>query len=388
MNFFWDKNYYSGWFSTESVSEGHPDKLADQIAEAVLDYVVKKDSNAHVACEVIVMNQKILIGGEIKANKMALNRNFKDELISLANKVIKKDIGYSEQSWDNLQKLKIEVNIQAQSTEIDQKVSLGKSEIGSGDNSTVYGWAENSNVSEYYPFSQSLANLILKKINQLRKTNNNFNFGPDGKIQILLKDQKLKAILLCQQFITDISTQKVKEQIHKEILNPLVEKLFIKDVNFDFFLTPFFKGGPIADTGLTGRKIAVDNYGTCVRNGGGSFAGKDVTKSDRTLALFARFIAKNIVKLNLTSEIEIQITSRIGQTKNFFIGYSTKKGEKIKINKIIRYFSSWTFKDIIEKLNLRKVSFQKYASYGYFARAEEDAYWEKPFLIPALKKII
>ncbi|WHP39327.1 MAG: methionine adenosyltransferase domain-containing protein [Mollicutes bacterium] len=111
-------------------------------------------------------------------------------------------------------------------------------------------------------------------------------------------------------------------------------------MNFDFFLTPFFKGGPIADTGLTGRKIAVDNYGTCVRNGGGSFAGKDVTKSDRTLALFARFIAKNIVKLNLTSEIEIQITSRIGQTKNFFIGYSTKKGEKIKINKIIRYFSS------------------------------------------------
>ncbi len=383
---------FQNWFSTESVNEGHPDKIADQIAETILDYVIKLDPEAHVACEVIVMNKKIMIGGEIKMIEDKLSKNFYNEIINLTKKVIKQDIQYLEKDWNNLEDLIIEVFIQTQSSEIDEKVAPDKTKIGAGDNSTVYGWAEQSSNSNHFPIFQYLANEILKAINTIRKNSNaEFSFAPDGKIQIVTCNDTLKKIVLCQQFNNNVKKQNNEEtanRIKTVIITPLLERILDKAEDFDLEFIPFYNGGPVADTGLTGRKIAVDNYGTYVRHGGGSFSGKDITKSDRSLALFARFVSKNIIFLNLASSIEIQITSQIGQTQKFVFGYSATNGDEEKILKILAYFSEWSFKDIIDKLQLQKVSFQKFSHFGYFGRDDFDAFWEQDFLLPILKKLM
>lgn len=385
-------------FNTESVSEGHPDKIADQISELILDYFMEKDKNSHVACEVYITNNIIIVGGEIRSKI-----DFKNEEEEIRKKIInyfKNELKFDEKTWPNLcnDKLKILFLLQEQSSEICEKVLVktGKKITGAGDNTVVFGFANNDKNNDYFPKFQTLANRILFDIQKKRKEkNSSLPFAPDGKIRITIEDEKLNKIILCQQF-SEINYKniKIKEEYKKnikdKIIIPILTKLKInKDFKFD--LICFNKGGPYADTGLTGRKLMIDTYGCFSRHGGGAFAGKDLTKTDKTLALFARFIAKHITALELTNEIEIQISSYIGQENNFDISYYVKNNKENKhelIKKVLDFFINWNLDKIISVLNLKEVKFIECAKYGYFGPDRKEYFWEKLIFIEKLKIII
>lgn len=378
--------------TTESVSAGHPDKIADQIAEAVLDFCLQRDSEARVACEVFVTSEKIHIGGEIKS-KFEINDDVKAQIRRIVWKIIKEDIGYTEVSWKNLAKLQIAFFFTHQAKEIDKLVS--KKHVGAGDNSTVFGYASNDNATYFPPFQQ-LANQILQEIQTIRQTNNNLQkellLAPDGKIQIFYEEDKLHKIVLCQQFLHKSILQKqelIKKKIKKKIIDKIVTKMN-QNKQFEFQIIPFIQGGPKSDSGLTGRKIMIDTYGTLIQHGGGSFAGKDPSKTDKTLALFARFIAKHIVALGLSQEITIQISSTIGisDLQNITCIQLSEDGKENKkmISKIIARFFSWDIEEIVEKFALKNQKYYPLSSYGYFGREGLDVQtkWEE---LSLLKKI-
>lgn len=372
--------------TTESVSEGHPDKIADQVAQAICDFCLQKDANAHVACEVLIDSKSIFIGGEVQSGVFKLDKQFHKDIKAIVLTVIEKRIGFTPTTWELLKKLrtdksKIEVCLHQQSEEIDSLVGDDKA----GDNSTVFGFANSD--PQYFPIFQSLANAILQKINQIRrqdqqKQQSAFNFAPDGKIQILFDNnaQRLQQIVLCQQFLERLTESKemIAKKIQKEIIDPLLAEFKLQK-NYRFILKDFKKGGPNADSGLTGRKLLIDNYGVFAKHGGGSFAGKDPTKTDLSLALFARFVAKHLVALNLAKEITVQVSSLIGEEKLVNITpLSSDKDVKMSlIQKVIERFFTWKVGRIVNELNLKHTEFLPFATYGYFGRKHPQASWEK-----------
>lgn len=373
--------------TTESVSEGHPDKIADQIAEAVCDFCLEQDSNARVACEVFVDSKVIFIGGEISSSLFKLDDQFKRKIKQIVQTVVKDRIGFNATTWNFFKRLNnddssIEIRLHQQSEEINDLVRSN----GAGDNSTVFGFA-NSDLN-YFPVFQHLANKILQKISQIRKDNQHlqkevFSFAPDAKVQILFDNvsRVVKQITLCQQFKSKLTnTQKkfVSQKIKTEIIEPLFQDLKLKR-GYLLILKDFKKGGPNADSGLTGRKLLVDNYGVFSTHGGGSFAGKDPSKTDRSLALFARFIAKHLVASGLTKVITLQVSSLIGESKLVNITPVTTDPETdlVKINDVIKNFFMWDVKRIVSELKLNQIKFFPFASYGYFGRSDLESSWEK-----------
>ena len=376
------------YFTSESVSKGHPDKVCDQISDAVLDEILKKDKAARVACETYITRGLVVIGGEITTRTWV-------DVEQIARNVIK-DIGYDSATWGFNGNTCAVVNvIGQQSPDISQGVDVG----GAGDQGLMVGYAVNE-TPELMPLSLVLSHEILKNLEKARKNKTLPYVGPDAKTQVTVEYQdgkpvRIDTIVLSTQHTEDILdktgykiTEKSKKEIEKIAILPVVKKWI--DKNTKTYINPtgkFVIGGPQSDTGLTGRKIIVDTYGGRCPHGGGAFSGKDPTKVDRSAAYMARYIAKNIVAAKLAHECTVQIAYAIGKEEpvGFYVdtdGTGVLPDEKLA--RIARKIFPLTPRGIIEHFKLRNPIYRQTAAFGHFGRKELP--WEKTDKVEALKK--
>jgi len=339
-------------YTVESVTSGHPDKMCDQISDAILDECLAQDPKSRVAIESFGGHNLLLIGGEITTNA---NVDFK----KIAEDVYRK-IGYQDD-------LKIITNIVCQSPDIAQGVDNG----GAGDQGTMYGYATNE-TKEFLPKGVVLVHKLTKGLEILRKNNRIPWLEPDGKSQVTMQDGKIKSILISCQHDENVA----QEEIRKTIIDKLIKPI-IGDINdIGILVNPtgkFVRGGFSADTGLTGRKIMVDTYGGLIPHGGGCFSGKDPSKVDRSAAYMARFTAKNIVANNLAKECLVSVSYAIGKAEPLMVELINEKGEDL--DDIIKDKFDFRPRAIVETLNLLRPIYSRTASYGHFGKA--DLPWEK-----------
>lgn len=369
--------------TSESVGKGHPDKICDQIADAILDECLKKDKNARVACEVFASNRLIVIGGEITTNTYV-------DVVSCAWNVIK-PLGYNENDFSIIS------NLGNQSLDIKQSVTKNNGKIGAGDQGITYGYATNE-TANFMPLSISIAHDLVKLAENLR-INRKFKWAKsDMKSQVTIdytneKKPLIKTIIMSIQHDENYDKDIFFDFIKKNIILKIARE-YKMNLDFDIIINSsgkFVIGGPIADTGLTGRKIIVDTYGGISRHGGGSFSGKDCTKVDRTGAYFARYIAKNIVAAELADKCEIQIAFGIGLTKPvayFIETFNTNKIDMDKIYNVVDNLFDFDLSNIINKFSLRTPQFEKLSYYGHFGRNELNCAWEKLDMIEKIKKFL
>ncbi|WP_424526703.1 methionine adenosyltransferase [Spiroplasma endosymbiont of Glossina fuscipes fuscipes] len=373
-------------FTSESVSEGHPDKICDQISDAVLDACLQEDPFSRVACECFVTTNRVIIGGEIttKANV---------DYAAVARKVLK-EIGYNNAEWGiDWEICEIEVLIKTQSPDISQ----GVDNFGAGDQGIMFGYATNES-DNYMPLAISLAHALVKRASILRKEGIFQGARPDMKSQVTLdltnsKNIFIDTILMSFQHDEDIDVKKFKEFIITEIMEPVVKE-FKMNLDFKVLINPtgrFVIGGPKGDAGLTGRKIIVDTYGGYARHGGGAFSGKDGTKVDRSAAYMARYVAKNIVAAGLTERCEIQLSYAIGVAEPISIFVETF-GTNLVSNDVILTAIKENFdfqpQAMITKLELQKPIYQQTAAYGHFGRYHSEIPWEKLDKVQSLVKYL
>lgn len=379
--------------TSESVAEGHPDKLCDQIADAILDEYLKVDPDSHVACEVMATANKIIISGEIDSKAKLSNKDIEE----ISRKTIK-EIGYiSDDFCYNYQSIPIEVLLNRQSDEINNAVRKdGK--VKAGDQGIMFGYATDE-TEELMPLPIVLAHKLLKKVSELRKKKVLNYLGPDGKSQVTVryinsKPKEVTKVVLSVQHTKDVLSQKgcLSKEIEDDIIDKVVEPVLAEYYtnNTQRMINPsgsFTFGGPKADTGLTGRKIIVDTYGGCVPHGGGAFSGKDPTKVDRSVAYMLRYIAKNIVKAGIAKECLIQAAYCIGEEGPISL-YVNTFGTGIisdeKIVKLINKTFSLNVADIIERLKLKTPIYKYTACYGHFGRTDIDLPWEKTDMVEEL----
>ena len=381
-------------FTSESVSEGHPDKLCDQISDAVLDACLEQDPHSHVACEVFASTALVLVGGEITTEAFA-------DVQKIARDVAR-DIGYTNSNYgldcDSMAVMSI---IHAQSPNINQGVvGQGLDEYkgmqGAGDQGMMFGFACNE-TKELMPLPIMMSHKILQHAAVLRKTKELPFLRPDAKTQLTVKYEgfkpvKIEAVVLSHQHNPDISYKELKPTLIEEIIKPILEPTGLLSKDTIYYINPTGKfeiGGPMGDTGLTGRKIIADTYGGIGRHGGGSFSGKDASKVDRSAAYMARYIAKNIVAAKLAERVEIQLAYAIGVPHPVSIrietfGTSQLPEEKL-VNAVNKVFDT-SPKGIIETLDLLKPIYRKTATYGHFGR--EEFTWEKTDKVEALLKAL
>lgn len=340
-------------YAVESVTAGHPDKICDQISDAILDECLRQDKNTRAGIEVLGSHGLIVIGGEVTTSA-----DFSPE--EIAQKVYS-DIGYTNP-------VKIISQIEKQSPDIAQGVDIG----GAGDQGIMYGFATNEN-ENYLPNALTWVHALAKKLETLRKTDSNFTWlGPDGKTQITMEAGKLSSILVSCQHNEEISQEEIKKQIIDFVIKPTVGN--IDGVNI--LVNPtgkFIQGGFEADAGLTGRKIMVDTYGGLIPHGGGCFSGKDATKVDRSAAYMARFVAKNIVANGLANSCLVSVAYAIGRAEPLMIEALNEKGESLAA--LVKEKFDFTPKAIIERLNLRAPIYLPTASYGHFGK--QGLPWEE-----------
>ncbi|QJC35215.1 methionine adenosyltransferase [Enterobacteriaceae endosymbiont of Donacia proxima] len=366
-------------FTSESVSEGHPDKVADQISDAILDSIIKQDIKSRVACETYIKNNMVLIGGEI-TTKANIN------IEKITRKTIK-EIGYTNSDTGfNANTCTILNILSKQSDDINRGITsnLDKYNQGAGDQGFVFGYATNE-TDVFMPAPIIYAHKLMYQQAQVRKKKILSWLEPDAKSQITFKYKKNKiididSVVLSTQISKEISSKKLTEAVMEEIIKPVLPKKWINKKT-KFFINPsgrFIIGGPFGDCGLTGRKIIVDTYGGMARHGGGAFSGKDPSKIDRSAAYAARYIAKNIVASNLASRCEIQIAYIIGIAKPISIMVNTFGTSKISDKNIMLFiknnFDLRPF-NLIRMLNLLAPIYKKTASYGHFGR--NIFTWEK-----------
>ncbi len=371
-------------FTSESVSEGHPDKVCDQISDALLDEFLKGDSNSRVACETMVKNNTVIIAGEVSSNA---NPNIEETV----RKTIS-DIGYNQDELGfNSDNCEIINYITKQSPDIAQGVNENEGEFfeqGAGDQGLMFGYACNE-TDTYMPLPIDLAHKLVKKQSELRKTNKLPWLRPDAKSQVSViysddgkRIEGLSAIVLSTQHDVKISQAELKEAVMEEIIKSAIPENWLNN-NTKIYINPtgkFVIGGPVGDCGLTGRKIIVDTYGGKARHGGGAFSGKDPSKVDRSAAYAARYVAKNIVAAELADYCELQISYAIGVAKPTSIDintFNTEKVSKTKIKEVVKTFFDLTPKGIISTLDLKNQSYLPTASYGHFGRSDIDLSWER-----------
>lgn len=378
------------YFTSESVSKGHPDKVCDQISDAVLDAILAKDKTARVACETYITRGLVVVGGEITTRTWV-------DVEQIARQVIK-DIGYTESKFGFNGDTCAVVNvIGKQSPDISQGVDVG----GAGDQGLMVGYAVDETL-EYMPLSLVLANNILKNLEKARKEKTLPYLGPDAKSQVTVeyvdgKPVRVDTIVLSTQHTPEILdktgtkiTEKSKREIETVAILPIVKKWI--DKNTKIYINPtgkFVIGGPQSDTGLTGRKIIVDTYGGRCPHGGGAFSGKDPTKVDRSAAYMARYIAKNIVAAKLASECTVQIAYAIGRDEPVGFYVDTDGTGKIadeKLAEIARKIFPLTPRGIIEHFKLRNPIYLQTAAYGHFGR--KGFPWEATDKVAALLKAV
>jgi len=371
-------------FTSESVSEGHPDKVCDQISDAVLDAYLKEDPESRVACETLVKNNLVVIAGEITSKGSP-------DLESVVRKVIN-EIGYNDDALGfNGSTCKFENHITKQSPDIAQGVNEGEGEDlnqGAGDQGLMFGYACKETES-LMPAPIDLSHKLVKKQSEVRKSGLLSWLRPDAKSQVSVEYgdngktiKGLSAIVLSTQHDEDISHQEIKDQVFEHIIEPIVPKNWITPKT-KIFINPtgkFVIGGPVGDCGLTGRKIIVDTYGGMARHGGGAFSGKDPSKVDRSAAYASRYVAKNIVAAGLADYCEIQVSYAIGVAEPTSISIDTfgssEMSEK-ELETLIRKHFDLRPKSLINALQLKRPIYQDTAAYGHFGRDGDNFSWEK-----------
>ena len=383
------KNYM---FTSESVSEGHPDKICDRISDAVLDFCLKKDSLARVACETFATTNTVVVGGEVGLRSESDSQSLASEIKPLVKNVVK-EIGYEQDGfhWNNLN---VSNFIHQQSSDISQGVDRD----GAGDQGIMFGYAVNE-TEELMPAPIHYSHLILKSLADARHRKLATSLGPDSKSQLTVKYDNgnpvsVDSIVLSTQHIDpSLSSQDVKEIVEPYILGVIPDQWISKDTVWHINPTgKFVIGGPDGDAGLTGRKIIVDTYGGAAPHGGGAFSGKDPTKVDRSAAYIARYLAKNIVASGVAPKCLIQLSYAIGIAEPLSIyvdTYGTGTKYEKKLEEILPKIVDLSPKGIIEKLGLRKPIYEKTASYGHFGRTPEmdgSFSWEKIDLVDHLAK--
>lgn len=379
-------------FTSESVSEGHPDKLCDQISDAILDAVIQKDPSAHVACECYITRDFLLIGGEITTScHVDYEKIARDVLI---------DIGYtsSEVGIDG-NNCKILNLINTQSPDIAMGVNRGDIALqGAGDQGIMFGYASDES-ENYMPLPIVMAHKLVRVASSLRREGKFIHARPDMKSQVTIDytedEPRVKTVLMSVQHDEDVDMDEFKKYIHDNIMVPVV-KSFNLNTDFEYLINPtgrFVIGGPLGDTGLTGRKIIVDSYGGSARAGGGCFSGKDPSKVDRSATYAARYVAKNLVAAGVSKKMEVQLSYAIGVAKPISIAVDTFNTETIskqKILKIIDEVFDLRPGIIIEKFKMTHPTF-KYkdlATYGHFGRPDLDCPWEKLDKVDAIKALM
>ena len=382
-------------FTSESVSAGHPDKVCDQISDAVLDAYLELDADSRVACETMIKNNMVYIAGEITSKGSP-------DLESVVRKTIK-EIGYNNDDYgfngDNCEFTNL---ISEQSPDISQGVTEGEGENleqGAGDQGLMFGYACNETDS-LMPLPIDLSHRLVKQQADVMKSGEITWLRPDAKSQVSViysdngkKIEGLSAIVLSTQHDDDVSQEEIKSEVMSKIIKPIVPEEWLLD-STDIFINPtgkFVIGGPVGDCGLTGRKIIVDTYGGMARHGGGAFSGKDPSKVDRSAAYASRYVAKNIVAAGLADYCEIQVSYAIGVAKPTSIHVETFNSEKIEKHEIINIVETkfdLRPKNLIEMLDLKKPIYLPTAAYGHFGRTDIDLSWERTDKAQALKKYL
>ena len=379
-------------FTSESVSEGHPDKICDRISDAVLDFCLKKDSFARVACETFATTNTVVVGGEVGFQSASDSQSLASEINSLAVNVVK-DIGYEQEGF-HWNKLNVSNFIHQQSSDISQGVDRD----GAGDQGIMFGYAVNE-TEELMPAPIHYSHLILKSLADARHNKAETTLGPDSKSQLTMRYENgipvsVESIVLSTQHLDPLlSSQDVREIVEPYILEVIPDKWISEDTVWHINPTgKFVIGGPDGDAGLTGRKIIVDTYGGAAPHGGGAFSGKDPTKVDRSAAYISRYLAKNIVAAGVAPKCLIQLSYAIGVAEPLSIyvdTYGTASKYEKKLEEILPKIVDLSPKGIIEKLGLRKPIYEKTTAYGHFGRkpdVEGGFSWEKTDLVDQLSE--
>ena len=379
-------------FTSESVSEGHPDKLCDQVSDAVLDACLKDDPESRVACETFTTTGMVLVGGEITTNTYV-------DIQEIARGVAKK-IGYDKAEYGlDYESMSVLNAIHSQSPDISQGVSgtgLFEGEQGAGDQGMMFGYACNE-TEELMPAPIMLSHKILLNAADIRKSGGITWLRPDSKSQVTIEyegytPKRIDTVVVSHQHDDNVGYDQLKEEIIAKIIKPVLEPTGLLDSSTKYFINPtgrFVIGGPHGDSGLTGRKIIVDTYGGMGRHGGGAFSGKDPSKVDRSAAYMGRYVAKNIVAAGLCDRCEVELAYAIGVPFPVSVmveTFGTNKVEEAKIEKAVKEVFDLRPAGIIKTLDLKKPIYQKTASYGHFGR--DDFSWEKTDKADELKKLV
>ncbi len=381
------------FFTSESVTEGHPDKIADQVSDAILDELFRQDPYSRVAVETLTTTGLVIVAGEVTTKGYA-------DIQTIVRRTLK-EIGYTNPEFGiDHNDAGVLISIHGQSPDIaqgvDEKSAEGKdsAEQGAGDQGMMYGFATNE-TPELMPLPIMLAHKLTGKLAEVRKNGTVKDLGPDGKSQVSVeyhdgKPKRISAIVIAQQHLETVPEAQLHKDILEKVIKPTCGSLMDQNTRVHINATgKFVIGGPEGDTGVTGRKIIVDTYGGIGRHGGGAFSGKDPSKVDRSGAYAARYVAKNIVAARLADKCEVQLSYAIGVAKPTSVNvdcFGTNRVSQEKIVELVNRHFDLRPKGIIQMLNLRRPIYRQTAAYGHFGRTEPDFTWEKTDKADALRK--
>ena len=388
------------FFTSESVTEGHPDKVCDQISDAVLDAILEQDKNAHVACEVTATTGVVHVMGEISTDCYV-------DIAGIAREVIN-DIGYDNQECGfNGNTCAVLTSIDQQSPDIAMGVNESyelkdgetdiNNKIGAGDQGMMFGYACNE-TKELMPLAISLAHKLAKQLTAVRKNGTLSYLRPDGKTQVTIEYEgdtpvRVDTVVVSTQHDEKVTLEQIRKDMVEYVIKPIIPAELL-DENTKYFINPtgrFVIGGPVGDSGLTGRKIIVDTYGGFSRHGGGAFSGKDPTKVDRSAAYYARYIAKNIVAAGLANKCEVQLAYAIGVAKPVSImvdAFGSSSYTNEQLSRAVEKVFDCRPNSIIKQLNLKNTKYRPLAAYGHMGREELSVAWEKTDKAQELVKAI
>ena len=377
-------------FTSESVTWGHPDKVADQVSDAILDAVLAQDPNAHVACETVTSKNLLVITGEISTSAVV-------DYEAIARETVK-EIGYTRPEWGfKYDEIEVMVHLSTQSADINQGVSLSEEEVGAGDQGMMFGYACNE-TENLMPLSFELASQLCKRLDEVKKQNILTYLGPDGKAQVSVEfeDGEIKrvdTIVVSNQHLDSVELDVLKADIKKEVIDVVIPAKLM-DENTKVYINPtgrFVIGGPIGDAGLTGRKIIVDTYGGYAPHGGGAFSGKDPSKVDRSGAYYTRYIAKHLVAAGLCDKALVQVAYAIGiptPVSIYIDAYNTNKVEMTKLYEVVEKCFDLRVANIINELNLKTPMYKGLAAYGHLGREDLNISFEQLNKLEQIKEVL